>query len=200
MRDWSTWPEEYYKTTDPEERYEILTERLESGEAEEKDQIRMKFWELRYAKRDKMPEGVDYFIRSWMDLFYMSRKPGKPTLVKKQRKELETIKQDLGFVLAKEYGVLGEEVLYEELCHGVTFYMSLCEKDTRYSSQLLGFMKLKQEALVEKIGEEVWRISKVIPEVFAQEEEFAIFAKACKDSFWKRYPKFKKDEAIKLER
>ena len=54
MRDWSTWPEEYYKTTDPEERYEILTERLESGEAEEKDQIRMKFWELRYAKREKI--------------------------------------------------------------------------------------------------------------------------------------------------
>ena len=76
MRDWSNWPKEYYDTTEREERLAILKERLESGEADEKDRIRMKFWELRYAQRDKMPEGVDYFIRSWMNMYFTSKKPG----------------------------------------------------------------------------------------------------------------------------
>lgn len=44
MRDWSNWPKEYYETTEREERLAILKERLESEEADEKDRIRMKFW------------------------------------------------------------------------------------------------------------------------------------------------------------
>ena len=43
MRDWSKWPQEYYETTEREERLEMLRERLKSEEADEKDQIRMKF-------------------------------------------------------------------------------------------------------------------------------------------------------------
>ena len=75
-RDWSSWPQEYYSTTDRDERKKLLQERLESGTADEKDQIRMKFWELRYKTRAKMPVGVDYFIRSWMNLCFVARKPG----------------------------------------------------------------------------------------------------------------------------
>ena len=65
MRDWSKWPQEYYETTEREERLEMLRERLKSEEADEKDQIRMKFWELRYGQREKMPcgSGRSYFHR-----------------------------------------------------------------------------------------------------------------------------------------
>ena len=77
MQDWSNWPEAYYATTEREERLSLLEARLQSGEADEKNQIRKKMWELRYQKRDKMPEGVDYFIRSWMELFFISKKMGK---------------------------------------------------------------------------------------------------------------------------
>ena len=47
MRDWSNWPKEYYEKTDREERLTVLKERLESGDADEKDRIRIEFWKLR---------------------------------------------------------------------------------------------------------------------------------------------------------
>lgn len=200
MRDWSNWPKEYYEKTDREERLTILKERLESGDADEKDRIRMEFWKLRYAQRDKMPEGVDYFIRSWMNMYFISKKPGAWWLKKQQIKELEEIKRDFGFELAKENGKDGEEVLYEELCHGVKFYIGLCKTDSKYSTQLIGLMKMKPNRLVEKIGNELWKISSVVPETFGQEEEFAILAGACRDVFWKEFPKYKADEEIKLGR
>ena len=53
-RDWSSWPQEYYSTTDRDERKKLLQERLESGTADEKDQIRMKFWELRDRKSTRL--------------------------------------------------------------------------------------------------------------------------------------------------
>ena len=200
MRDWSKWPQEYYETTEWEERLEMLRERLKSEEADEKDQIRMKFWELRYGQREKMPEGVDYFIRSWMEMFFISKKLGSSWLKQQHLKSLEIVKKDFGFELAKEYGTAGEEVLYQELCHGVGFYMELCRRDSKYNTQLLGIVKLKPERLVEKIGNELWKISVEVPQTLEQGAEFAPLAAACKDVFWAQYPKYKKDEAIKLER
>lgn len=200
MRDWSNWPKEYYETTEREKRLAILKERLESEEADEKDRIRMKFWELRYAQREKMPEGVDYFIRSWMNMYFTSKKPGAWWLKKQQLKDLENAKQDFGFELAKGYGQAGAEVLYDELCHGVKFYIGLCKTDSKYSTQLIGLMKMKPNQLVEKIGNEIWKISSVVPEAFGQKEEFEIFEKACCDTFWNEFPKYKADEEIKLRR
>lgn len=199
-KDWSSWPESYYAPADREERLEILKERLKSGEADEKDQLRMKFWKLRYETRDKMPRGVDYLIRSWMELYFISRKPGNRWAKKQQAKDLEQVKQDLGFSLAREYGSMGEEVLYQELCNGIRLYIQLCQQDSKYNSQLLGIMKLKPEKLVEKIGNEFWKISTVVPESFGQEEAFRVFKKACEDTFWAAYPKYKKDMEIKLGR
>ena len=201
MQDWSNWPEAYYATTEREERLQILEARLNSGEADEKDQIRKKMWELRYQKRDKMPEGVDYFIRSWMELFFISKKMGK-MFHKKERyaKDLVQIKNDFGFELAKEYGEAGEDVLYEELRHGVGLYIKLCQIDRQYGSVLCGIMKMKPKDLVIKIGNELHKITVEVPKFLEQEEEFALLTKACKEAFWNVYPEYRKEEAILLER
>lgn len=199
-RDWSNWPQEYYDAVDREERKQILEERLSSSEADEKDQIRMKFWELRYKKRAKMPMGVDYFIRSWMELYFVSRKPGNKFQLRQQQDAVTQAKHDMGFELVKEYGENGEEVLYQELCHGVRYYMQLCREDGKYNSQLLGIMKLKKDNLVEKIGNELWRVSTIVPQTFKEEKEFALLKKACEDVFWSEYPKYVNDREIKLER
>ena len=42
-KDWSNWPQEYYDTTDREERKNLLQQRLETPAADKKDEIRMKF-------------------------------------------------------------------------------------------------------------------------------------------------------------
>lgn len=199
-RDWSNWPQAYYETTDKEERKTLLEERLASPEADESDQLRKKLWELRYKTRAKMPVGVDYFIRSWMDLYFVSRKPGNRFQLKQQQETIRAVKKDMGFELAAEYGAVGEEVLYQELCHGVSFYIQLCRDDSKYNSQLLGIMKLKKDNLVEKIGNELWNISTVVPQTFRVEKEFALLKKACQDTFWKEYPKYVNDDVIKLER
>ena len=199
-RDWSSWPQEYYSTTDRDERKKLLQERLESGTADEKDQIRMKFWELRYKTRAKMPVGVDYFIRSWMNLCFVARKPGNKFQLKQQTEAIKEAKQDMGFELAAEYGESGEEGLYQELCHGVHLYMQICQEDGRYSTQLMGIMRLKKDHLVEKMGNELWKVSTLVPQTFKMEQEFALLKKACEDVFWKEYPKYVEDQEIKLDR
>ena len=106
----------------------------------------------------------------------------------------------MGFELAEECGELGQEVLYQELCHGVKLYMQICQEDGRYSTQLMGIMRLKKDHLVEKIGNELWQVSTVVPQTFKAEKEFALLKKACEDVFWKKYPKYVEDREIKLER
>ena len=201
MQDWSNWPEAYYATTEREERRSLLEARLQSGEADEKNQIRKKMWELRYQKRDKMPEGVDYFIRSWMELFFISKKMGKMFHKKESHaKDLVQIKKDFGFELAKEYGAVGEEVLYEELCHGVGLYIKLCQIDRQYGSLLMGIMKMKPKDLAVKIANEIHKLTVEVPKYLEQEEEFALLTKAAKESFWKVYAEYNKEETILLEK
>lgn len=200
MRDWSNWPEEYYKTTDREERFQILQERMESEESDTKDKIRKRFWEQRYAKREKMPEGVDYFIRSWMDLYFVSKKPDSKWLHKQHVENVEDALKNMGFSLAEEFGPEGKEVLYEELCHGVSFYIDICRRDSKYNSQLLGIIKVKPDDLVEKIANELWRVSVLIPQKLGFEKEFQVLEKVCAEMFWKTFPKYIKDENIKLKR
>lgn len=200
MKDWSNWPEMYYQSTDREERRTYLKERLESGEADEKDRLRLEFWDLRYKQREKMPEGVDYFIRAWMELYFISRKPDSRWQKKQYKERLKEAKKDFGFELAASHGSLGEEILYQELCHGIAFYIGLCKTDSKYNSQLLGILKLKPDELAEKIGNELWKISTVVPQVLNEEENFTVLKRACRDTFWKIFPKYVKDDEIKLER
>lgn len=200
MKDWSNWPEAYYQSTDREERLVCLKERLESGEADEKDRLRMKYWELRYKQRENMPEGVDYFIRSWMEMYFISRKPDSRLQRKQYKKILEEVKKDFGFHLAKESGSAGEEVLYQELCNAVSLYIELCKTDSKYNSQLLGIIKLKPDKLAEKIGNELWRISVRVPEALEEAENFEALKRACQNTFWKMYPKYTDNQEIKLER
>ena len=201
MQDWSNWPEAYYATTEREERLQLLKVRLQSKEADEKDKIRQKMWELRYQKRDKMPEGVDYFIRSWMEMFFISKKMGKMFHKKESHaKDLVQIKKDFGFELAKAYGAIGEEVLYEELRHGVGLYIKLCQTDRQYGSLLMGIMKMKPKDLVVKIGNELHRLAVEVPKYLEQEEEFSLLTKATKEAFWMEYPDYSKEDTILLER
>lgn len=201
MRDWSDWPKAYYTETKREDRLQMLEERLQSDLADEQDRIRRQMWDLRYQKRDKMPDGVDYFIRSWMEMFFLSQKMGK-RFQKKERyvKELAQIKQDFGFDLIKPYGKAGEEVLYEELCNGVALYIKLCQTDRQYGSILCGLMRMKPKDLVSKIGNELHRITEELPAWLEAEEDFAPLARACREVFWREYPEYKKEETIRLER
>ena len=115
-------------------------------------------------------------------------------------KDLVQIKKDFGFELAEEYGVAGKKVLYEELCHGVGFYIKLCQMDRQYGSLLMGIMKMKPKDLVTKIGNELNKLTVEVPKYLEQEEEFVMLTKAAKEVFWKEYPEYKKEEAILLER
>ena len=200
MKDWTNWPEEYYQSTDREERLEMLKERLESSEAEKKDEIRMEFWNLRYKQREKMPEGVDYFIRSWMDLYFVSKKPDSSWLHKQHVQSVEEAMDNMGFRLAEKFGAEGKEVLYDELCHGAQLYINLCRTDSKYTSQLIGLMKIKPDNLVEKIANELWKVCVNIPLYLGHRKEFALLERACTEMFWKTFPKYVIDQHIKLQR
>lgn len=189
------WPETYYRETDRQKR-KLLLEEHGSTRQDPADSLRMELWELRYQRRKGLPEGVDFFIRSWMELYFISKKPGKIHR-KSHLKTLEQVKKDLGFSLAGEYGDLGEEVLYQELCNGIRLYVELCRRDSKYNSALLGILKLKPERLIQKIAGEFWQIAVEIPEKYGMEEEFAVFRRACGDVFREEFPEAEKIPGIR---
>lgn len=181
------WPEAYYRETDREKRRSLLEARLESGIPDKGDEIRLELWKRRYGTGDRLADGVDYFIRSWMRLYLLSGNPGRPG-GKRKKKELEQIRQDMGFFLAEEYGREGEEALYQEFCNGLRYYIQLCRKDKKYNSTVMGLVKLKPDRLAKKLGQEFLEVSVRLPEHFGMGQEFGLLKKACERVYREEFP------------
>ena len=113
------WPYEYMHMKDPVIRKNILDESIKQGIDPEGNKLRSMLWERRY------PNGIeeDEYFKAWMYFDYVTEELNS---FFGKKKRLNTVKghiERMGIHAMKEYGELGERILYEELYHLVYNYI-----------------------------------------------------------------------------
>lgn len=185
------WPYEYYKERDAIERKKLLDAAMERGIDPEGDKIRKMLWEMRYIFSEKTGELIqDNYLKAWMDFRFAVGKTNSFFQGKRIVKEAKDDLEAMGFEAVKEYGELGQKVLYDELYHLVNLYIQLCSEDRNYGSIILGLGKMNKESYVAKVAKEVHEVTSRMPKNLGMEEYCALLKKAGQEAFYDAFPNF----------
>ena len=137
-----TW-EDYRKTLDPAERWEILCGLEQSKEvSQEEAQLQKTLFAKRYTRQNGMwMEVPDLYVRFMLEM--MSPRSMLATAASVQKQVLKDT-DALGFPEAEAAGELGRAALLREWENAFLRYLSTTEGD-RYGSKLFGLLKASAE-------------------------------------------------------
>lgn len=185
MAEQKAWVRKYVRETGEKARKQILDEAIEAEGLSPENELRKKLFEARYLHRND--QLVDTFIRGWMSFYYLQNTSHSLFRKKRVEKDLASIRSDWKLALCEEYGEVGRQVLYEELCNMMLVYFGLCHSDRTYSAVLLGMGRMKDDSLIGKISKDVYTLAYQLPKETGTEEEFAVFTRAATDMFCEKY-------------
>lgn len=178
----------YYQEIDKDKRKAVLDGAIAKEGINPEYELRQALWERRYVRREKDPEGVDYYIRGWMSLMYLKQSATSMLGKRSALRDIQKAKKDWNLEFLREQGELGERLLYQELYNMVKLYIHLCGNDKNYRSSLFGLMQIDQKKLTEKIAYDVYESTWTIPEILGVEEEFQVLQRAAADAFCDVFP------------
>ena len=187
------WEREYYKELKREKRKEILEAAIAEEGMSPENELRTKLLELRYGKKIDRSNSIDYFIRGWMTLRFLSTNSGTLFFKKKAKRELGNVRKDWQFDLAAEYGETGQKVLYQEFCQLTRVYLDLCQKDKNYGSILFGIGHIKEDSLMGKIGRDIYTVAYEVPQEYGVAEELRLFTDAASRTLTDVFPEITDD-------
>lgn len=178
----------YYQEIDKDKRKALLDSAIAEDGMNPEYELRKELWERRYGRREKEPEGIDYYIRGWMSVMYLKQSATSFFGKRSALKEIQKAKEDWNLDFLREQGELGEKLLYQELFNMVKLYIYLCANDKNYKSTLFGLMQIDQKKLIEKMANDIYESSRTIPQILGMEEELQVLRKAAEDAFCDVYP------------
>lgn len=182
---YENWQEGYYNSITVQEKQPFLEKGLALEDSEE-NQLRKRLFDLRYRDKGGKITGADKFLEYWMELRYLEEEIGnifgKRRAGKKARKILE------GLLLTEDLPETMKPVLLQEYINLVAIYIELCRKDRNYKSLLLGFGSMKEENLLVKIAQDVYKTAVEVPVWLGMGEEFALLSRAAKAAWLNAFP------------
>lgn len=178
----------YYQEIDKNKRKVLLEQAIKEDHLNREDALRQEIWNRRYKRREREPEGVDYYIRGWMSVVYLKRQGSSVFGRRREQKEIQKIKEDWNLDFLQGMGDSGEKILYQELYNMVKCYINLCMNDRNYCSYFMGMMQMNQKKLTGKIAEEVSEVSVHAPRILQMEDGFRILQDAASDAFTDMFP------------
>ena len=178
------WPQAYYLPTDGGVRKMALGRAIAENLEPHKNKIRSEIWERRYND----PAGVDRFLAGYMNLSYYANVVKNNFLAKFHKKDFQQTQTFLCYDIPDKYGVEGQEILYLELYHMIDYYIDICLKDKKYSGMLMGLGTMKKTSLINKIANDLFKVSFCLPTELAIAPAHTLFQKAAKHCFYNRFP------------
>jgi hypothetical protein len=181
---YTNWLEGYNMSTTGEEKKPFLDAGL-AEDPSEANQLRKKLWEARYTKKGQLT-GYDAFMAQWMELGYQQKQLEHVFGKGRARKKLKKIAQNL----MMEEGTTEElrEVLFREYVNLIAVYIDLCQKDKNYKSVILGMGTMKDETLVHKIANDVYRTGCGAAILGNMTEELQLVMQAAKSAYLLSFP------------
>ena len=148
---------------------------------------RLRLWNSRYADAKGKIDGVDHFMRGWMNLpFIASQKKGLFG-ARKYKKELEEFMQTFLLDDLAENEAFSD-VFYREYLNFVCFYIQISNNDKSYSSLVLGIGKMPESSLLKKLAQDLCQKTIFYPKEMGIYEKQSLLAKAARDAFALYYP------------
>lgn len=181
---------EYYRATKPRKRRELLEQSIQAREDPEKNAIRLELVSLRYPeqKNGSAAEPVDALMRVWMYMEF-NKNASKSRFHKKAgRKEIRKNLDEIQFTQILNKSELHRELLYEEICHMLKLYMSLCEKDKSYRNTFFGLLTMNDDSFREKLRSDVYETAVLLPRRLEMQEELKIFEEALREVYPQVFP------------
>ncbi|MFR1808838.1 MAG: DUF6553 family protein [Pygmaiobacter massiliensis] len=187
-QEYAQWKNAYGKEYRLKARYAMLEEALqEDKEHQQEHLLRLRFWQQRYGDQPAQAKLPDRYVGVWMDMLYSATNGSGWFGKKRLTRELTRNLTALGVEIAEE-SACAEEMLYEELCAMMRFYIYTCTKDGKYGSQLFGTMPLGEEKVMGKIADEITRVTRELPKQAGLSKEYTILYKAAKTAFEETFP------------
>ena len=165
-------PEDYYRQHDGDKRWAVLKEYTEENGTDERTDMLAELWKIRYARNKKTGDVIDCFVRAWLDLAVSSRKSPIFGLAGKKRvinHAVEALQLDR-YADADE---LTRELLDGEYEHLFRLIIYLECNDPGFVHRILGFTKLSDDGLQNKIAGQLIRVLRELPENYHMESLFA---------------------------
>ncbi|MCF0146690.1 MAG: hypothetical protein HUJ73_08915 [Eubacterium sp.] len=175
------WVKQYMRETKPKQRKAILEQAIADEGMMPDNELRQKIAEKRYTVVDH--NDADLFLRGWLTLHFMENLKNTAFNRKRIQREKGKILSDWQFPTAKEYGEIGDQVLYEELFNMTKLYIELCTEDKHYKSIILGLGTMSKEKLRYKIAKDVYNVAFAIPKRLAFADEVGALADAARDAY-----------------
>lgn len=187
-----SWPDNYYMEMDRDERKKLLEKAIEEEGRTEENLWRERLWESRYTAVDREPDGIDHFVRGYINLFYVAKSLKSVLRKKGNIKDMEQIRKDLCLDLQYEGSEIAEKVLYREYCHLIRLYLQLCMSDRSYSTTFMGLMSFNEDRMLDKMASDICKTAFVTPKRMGMEEVFEIFTQAALNVYKELFPKGEK--------
>lgn len=175
--------EAYYRERSPRKRGELLQQLIAKDWGRE-NQIRKELYNLRYSRKSKNKDGelADGYIGLWMEIRLAANSIHGFFGSRNVRKMLSKQLKHLGILEFMEKGDLEKNLLYDEFYHMAALYIDSSRKDRSYTTTIMGLMPLKEEAIYDKLAEDVFNVAYLVPRSAGMENELSLFSRAIVDA------------------
>lgn len=171
------WPDIFYETFDPLVREKLLREHLNT----EADQERLRIFEKRYAPVEKNMR-PDLFLRAWISIFAAGQSAKDLLWRKKSEKQIHAFYESLCvFEPASDF-------LKAEWNAFANAWIDICLTDTRYGSSFFGFGRMSQEAIADKIRNEIYVVMEEIPMYYGFQDSCETLKEILYQAFFQKVP------------
>lgn len=122
------------------------------------DSYKNKIKAVRYQYLDsKKKRKGDMFVAQWLNLKIVVGQSRSARNIKKIENELNNFytQSELQTMLS-ENSKIAKKVIFEEIKDAATIYQQACSEDSHYTTRLFGLMKMKEDEIANKAGDEVY--------------------------------------------
>ena len=191
----NAWPDCFYNEGDAQIRRDLLDEADRQALTPEENALRRRLIDKRYVKvkKDGKMATADMYLRLWFSISFAGDSMRGDKIPKRSEKDIakELKSLDITTLESEEEKAL----LYREFHHTATLYFSLSMGDKQYGSVILGFGRMSDQKVAQKIARDVAKVGCTVPEL-VRFTHYDIWQKALTDAYRDVFP----DEADYLAR
>ena len=180
-----TWPECFYKEKEPAIRFALLEEAERQGLTPKENSFRRRLIEKRYTKGNDGKTTADLYLKLWLLMTYGADTTKKARLPRSAEKDIRKLYKELG--LEESYGEEEQILLYQEIYHMAILYINLSLEDKSYGSILLGFGRMSDQKLAQKVGRDCYKVGYRVPEIL-KFENYKFWEKVIQDAYGAYFP------------
>ena len=180
-----TWPECFYKETEAEMRFALLKEAEKQELTPEENTVRRFLLEHRHPGYPKESPLIDHYLKLWFFCTFAADSIHGGKTSKRCAADVNDLVKALG--LEKIQSEEDKALLYQEFLHAAQLYIHISTTDKRYSSALLGLLKMSEDKVLKKLGRDIYKAGYSGPEA-VKFTHYDLWEKALKTAFMAYHP------------